>query len=75
MLEDPAAPPSTIPMAENESTDPPPVLTVPEAAAFLRVNVKTVYAEITAGRIQAIRLGRTLRISRAVLEALCAVRK
>jgi excisionase family DNA binding protein len=42
-------------------------LTVDEAAAVLRVNVKTLYAEIAAGRFPAIRLGRAIRISRAVV--------
>ena len=50
----------------------PPVSTVAEAAKYLRVNPKTVYAEIAAGRIRVIRLGRSVRIPRAVLEALCA---
>ncbi|MGC4089417.1 MAG: helix-turn-helix domain-containing protein [Polyangiaceae bacterium] len=50
----------------------PPVSTVAEAAKYLRVNPKTLYAEIAAGRIHALRFGRTLRIPRAVLEALCA---
>jgi excisionase family DNA binding protein len=50
----------------------PEVLTVREAAAHLRVNVKTVYAEIAANRIRVIRLGRTVRVPRAVIAALCA---
>jgi excisionase family DNA binding protein len=50
----------------------PPVATVREAAKYLRVNPKTVYAEIAAGRIRVIRLGRSVRIPRAALEALCA---
>lgn len=50
----------------------PPVSTVAEAAKYLRVNPKTLYAEIAAGRIRAIRFGRSVRIPRAVLEALCA---
>jgi excisionase family DNA binding protein len=50
----------------------PPVSTVAEAAKYLRVNRKTIYAEIAAGRIRVIRLGRSVRISRDVLEALCA---
>jgi excisionase family DNA binding protein len=37
-----------------------PVLTVREAAGLLGVNVKTLYAEITAGRFPAIRLGRAI---------------
>jgi len=44
-----------------------PTLTVREAADILGVNVKTLYAEITAGRFPAIRLGRAIRISRSVV--------
>jgi excisionase family DNA binding protein len=44
-----------------------PTLTVREAADVLGVNVKTLYAEITAGRFPAIRLGRAIRISRSVV--------
>ena len=44
-----------------------PVLTVREAAALLGVNVKTLYAEIAAGRFPALRLGRAIRIARAVI--------
>jgi excisionase family DNA binding protein len=44
-----------------------PVLTVREAAALLGVNVKTLYAEITAGRFPALRLGRAIRIARSVV--------
>lgn len=62
-------------MVEKDPPELTPVVTVSEAAQFLRVNVKTVYQAIAAGRIPAIRLGRTLRISRAALEALCAARK
>ncbi len=42
-------------------------MTVREAAKVLGVNVKTLYAEIAAGRFPAIRLGRVLRITRSVL--------
>jgi len=50
----------------------PPISTVAEAAKYLRVNPKTIYAEIAAGRIRVIRLGRSVRIPREALEALCA---
>jgi excisionase family DNA binding protein len=49
-----------------------PVSTVAEAAKYLRVNRKTIYAEIAAGRIRVIRLGRSVRIPREALKALCA---
>ena len=42
-------------------------LTVREAAAVLRVNVKTLYAEINSNRFPAIRLGRVIRIARSVV--------
>jgi excisionase family DNA binding protein len=45
----------------------PPMLTVAEAARFLRVNVKTLYAEIQAKRLPAIRFRRVIRIPRAVV--------
>jgi excisionase family DNA binding protein len=45
------------------------VVSVREAADRLHVNIKTIYAEITAGRFPAIRLGRAIRIPRAVLAA------
>lgn len=44
-----------------------PVLTVREAANLLGVNVKTLYAEIAAGRFPALRLGRAIRIARSVV--------
>lgn len=43
--------------------------TVREAAALLRVDVKTLYAEIRDGRIPHVRIGRVIRISRHVLNA------
>jgi excisionase family DNA binding protein len=48
----------------------PPYLTVQEAAAHLRLNVKTVYTAITSGTLRAARFGRTLRIPREALTAL-----
>jgi excisionase family DNA binding protein len=43
------------------------MLTVQEAAAFLRVDRKTIHREIAAGRLPHIRLGRVIRIAREVL--------
>jgi excisionase family DNA binding protein len=48
------------------------MLTVKEAADFLRVNVKTVYALIAAGRLRCIRVGRVIRIPRTALDQLGA---
>jgi excisionase family DNA binding protein len=47
-----------------------PVLTVREASDLLGVNVKTLYAEITAGRFPALRVGRAIRIARSVIASL-----
>ncbi len=47
-----------------------PMMTVREAAQVLRLNVKTVYAECDAGRLQCRRFGRSIRIPRAVVEEL-----
>jgi len=47
------------------------MLTVKEAADLLRVNVKTVYLEIAAGRLRHVQLGRrVIRIPRAVIASL-----
>lgn len=44
--------------------------TVKEAADFLRVNPKTIYALIAAGKLAAVRVGRVIRIPRAALDRL-----
>ncbi len=44
-----------------------PVLSVREVAKILGVNVKTLYNEIALGHFPAIRLGRTIHISRNVV--------
>ena len=49
------------------------MLTVKEAADFLRVNVKTIYAELATGRLPHVMLGRRIiRIPRAVLASLAS---
>jgi excisionase family DNA binding protein len=45
----------------------PEYLTAAEAAAVLRVNVRTVYRQIRAGRLDARPVGRALRIHRSSL--------
>ena len=50
--------------------DPNQMVTVKEAAALLRVNVKTIYAEIAAGHIGYVKIGRLIRIPRAVLSSM-----
>jgi excisionase family DNA binding protein len=42
-------------------------LSVDEAPALLRVDRKTIHSEIAAGRLPHIRVGRVIRIPRAVL--------
>jgi excisionase family DNA binding protein len=58
--------------AAPDSETPPesPVISVHEAAAILGVNPKTLYVEIRDGRFPAIRLGRAIRISRAVIASI-----
>jgi len=46
------------------------MLTAEEVAELLRVNVKTVYSEIRAGRLAAVKLGRVIRIPRAVVASI-----
>jgi excisionase family DNA binding protein len=47
------------------------MLTVKEAAHLLRVNIKTVYLEIAAGRLKHVQLGRRIiRIPRSVIASL-----
>jgi excisionase family DNA binding protein len=46
----------------------PDVLKVPEVAADLRVDRKTVYGLIQAGELRALRMGKALRITRQALE-------
>ena len=50
--------------------DPNEMLTVKEAAALLKVNVKTVYAEIAAGHLGYIKIGRLIRIPRTVISSM-----
>lgn len=47
----------------------PDVLTLEQAAGLMRVSVNTMYAEVRAGRIAHVRIGRSIRISKALLVA------
>jgi excisionase family DNA binding protein len=59
--------------ASASSRDGSDMLTVKEAADFLRVNVKTIYAELASGRLPHVMLGRRIiRIPRAVLASLAS---
>jgi excisionase family DNA binding protein len=46
------------------------MVAVKEAADLLRVNVKTVYALIAAGKLGSVRVGRAIRIPRIALSQL-----
>lgn len=46
----------------------PPVLTVPEVAAYLRVTTKTVYGLVKQGRLRSFRVGRVMRFHRTDFE-------
>ena len=48
----------------------PPILTVEEAAAFLRIGRSAAYAAVRAGEIPSVRIGRSIRCPRCQLEAL-----
>ena len=48
----------------------PPVLTVPEVARVLRISRGAAYEAIRSGQIQAVRIGRTLRVSRHAVACL-----
>ncbi len=55
-------------MAANGGNEPL-LLTVPEAAKLLRLGRNSVYELVACHRLPALRFGRTIRISRASLEA------
>ncbi len=48
------------------------LLSVPEAAAILRVSPNLLYAETAAGKVPAVRIGRTVRVPRHVVERMIA---
>ncbi len=50
------------------SIDERPVLTVSEAAAFLRISPWTAYERVRTGDIPVLRMGRRILVSRVVLE-------
>lgn len=47
--------------------DEPEVMSARDAARLLGVNVKTIYREVAAGRLQSFHVGSALRIKRAAL--------
>lgn len=51
-------------------SDLPPVLTVAEAAEFLRVNKKLIYRLVRSGEIECLRLGSSIRIPRHAIEVM-----
>lgn len=54
---------------QNEPEQRSPYLTVSEVAKLVKVTSKTVRQWIRAGRLPAIRVGRTIRVRREALEA------
>jgi excisionase family DNA binding protein len=46
------------------------MLTVPELADVLRIGIRQTYQAIEVGDIRAVRIGRTIRVPRAVVEHL-----
>jgi excisionase family DNA binding protein len=53
---------------DETANDLPPIMTVDELAAFLRLNRKTVYDSVSRGEIPGVRrIGHTFRISRDVV--------
>jgi excisionase family DNA binding protein len=60
-------PPSPRPGRAITNRDGPDMLTVKEAADFLRVNVKTIHKLLSSGALPHVRLGRVIRIERRVL--------
>lgn len=56
-------------MAPHTAPPQPILVTVPEAAAALRVNRSTIYALVTAGELTLLHLGRASRIRTAELVA------
>jgi len=49
------------------------MLTVKEAADFLRVNPKTIYNLIAAGKLASVRVGRVIRIPQTALDKFLSV--
>ena len=55
--------------SQNAPGDVPLYMTVQAVAARLGLNVKTVYAAINSGAMPSVRVGRTVRIPAAALQA------
>lgn len=53
----------------QEAPQLPPILTIAEAAAYLRCHRVTLYKEIHSGRLAVLKIGGAFRVSRAALEA------
>jgi len=71
----PAGEPSPAPVPhEGSPDDADDVLTVPEAAAILRVHPSTLYGAIARKEVPAFKVGRCLRLSRRVVAGLVACR-
>ena len=70
---------SRIPRANPELFPPspslPPLLTVPEIAAILRVSCRTVWRMVDDGRLPAVRIGRSVRVHPDAVAALMSKRR
>lgn len=60
---------NALPAGPSRLEDLPPFLTVPEAAAVLRLGRSATYDAITRGQIPSVRFGKKLRVPRAALFA------
>ena len=58
-------------MATSATTDLRPVLTLAEAAEFLRVSERTLWSQVKAGEVPCFRLGKQYRFSLESLEQWC----
>ena len=62
--------PAGLSRALSETTDKPEILDVSQVADLLRVSAQTIYNQVKAGRLPAVRIGKKGRFSRsAVMEA------
>lgn len=56
------------------TTDLPPILTVEETAAFLRIGRSAAYDAVRRGDLPSVRIGRSLRVPRHQLEAMLGLK-
>lgn len=61
-------------MTAHDADRIPAIMTVPEAARFLKIGRTAAYEAIRTGQLPALRLGRKLRVSRAAVQQALLVR-